>query len=73
MQKKAIVEATTTLLEKVKELGLKVLIRRLTDENSEGFVRHSAKRITTIIYSWYKGSNKHSCDETCEFCEDHDD
>ena len=60
-------------LEKVKELGLKVLIRRLIDENSEGFVRHSAKRITRIIYSWYKGSDKHSSDETCEFCEEHDD
>ena len=60
-------------LEKVKELGLKVLIRRLIEENNEGFVRHSAKRITRIIYSWYKGSDKHSCDETCEFCEEHDD
>lgn len=59
-------------LEKVKELGLKVLIRRLTEENSEGFVRHSAKRITKIIYSWYK-ADKHSSDETCEFCEEHDD
>jgi len=60
-------------LEKVKELGLKVLIRRLTEETGEGFVRHSAKRITRIIYSWYKGSDKHSCDETCELCEDNDD
>jgi len=60
-------------LEKIKELGIKVLIRRLIDENSEGLVRHSAKRITRIIYSWYKASDKHSSDETCEFCEEHDD
>lgn len=45
-------------LERVKELGVKVLLRRLTDENSEGFVRHSSKRIARIIYSWYKRSDK---------------
>jgi 2-phospho-L-lactate transferase/gluconeogenesis factor (CofD/UPF0052 family) len=61
-------------LDKVKTLGLKVLIRRLTEENNEGYVRHSAKRITRIIYSWYKGSDKHSSDEEiCEYCEKHDD
>ena len=60
-------------LEKVKELGLKVLIRRLTEENKEGYVRHSAQRITKIIYSWYKGSDKNSADETCEYFEEQND
>lgn len=50
-------------IDKVKKLGLNVLVRRLTEESKEGFVRHSAKRITRIIYSWYKGSNKHSEDD----------
>jgi len=54
-------------LNKVKELGIKVLIRRLTEVNKEGYVRHSAKRITRIIYSWYKGSSRHSSDENYEY------
>lgn len=60
-------------LEKVKALGLKVLIRRLTDQNNEGLARHSAKRITRIIYSWYKGSDKHSSDEEINEYYDRDD
>ncbi|MEI8388835.1 MAG: gluconeogenesis factor YvcK family protein [bacterium] len=60
-------------LDKVKDLGLKVLIRRLTEENKEGYVRHSAQRITKIIYSWYKGSDKNSADETCEYYEEQND
>lgn len=57
-------------LDLVKGLGLSVLVRRLTEENNEGYVRHSAKRIARIIYTWYKDSGKHSSDENvCECCE----
>jgi uncharacterized cofD-like protein len=49
--------------EKVKSLGLNVLIRRLTEENNDGYVRHSAKRITKIIYSLHKRTAKHTFEE----------
>ena len=60
-------------LNKVKELGINVLIRRLTEVNTDGYLRHSAKRITRIINSWYKGSNRHSNDENYEYPENDDD
>jgi uncharacterized cofD-like protein len=44
--------------EKIKKLGIKVLIKRLIEENSEGFVRHSPERIAKIICEWYKGNGK---------------
>ncbi len=59
-------------LEKIKALGLNVLIRRLTEENNEGFVRHSAKRITRIIYSWYKSSGKHIEENDCDYYDTQD-
>ena len=43
-------------LDRVKSLGINVLIRRLTDENNDGYVRHCAKRITRIIESLHKDS-----------------
>jgi uncharacterized cofD-like protein len=54
---------------KVKELGVKVLIRRLTEENSDGYVRHSDKRIANIINNWYKRTDKSSDEYICECCE----
>lgn len=46
--------------EKIKKLGIKVLTKRLIEENSEGLVRHSPERIARIIFEWYKGSGKSS-------------
>lgn len=53
-------------LEKIKELGIKVLIRRLTEENNDGFVRHSAKRITRIIDSLHKGTESRTEETVCD-------
>ncbi len=44
--------------EKLKKMGLKILTRRLIEENSEGLVRHSPERIARIIFEWYKGNGK---------------
>jgi len=43
--------------EKVKKLGIKVLTKRLIEENSEGLVRHSPERIARIIFEWYKSTH----------------
>jgi len=56
-------------LNKVKSLGLKVLIRRLTEENKDGYVRHSGKRIANIINNWYKRTDKSHDESICECCE----
>lgn len=40
--------------EKLKEYGLKILTKRLIEENSEGLVRHSPGRIARIISDWFK-------------------
>lgn len=45
--------------EKLKKLGIKILTRRLIEENSEGLVRHSPERIARIIFEWYKSNGKH--------------
>jgi len=44
--------------EKLKELGVKILTKRLIEENEEGLVRHSPKRIAKIIFDWYRNSGK---------------
>jgi len=59
--------------DKVKSLGLKVLVRRLTEDNNDGLVRHSAKRIATIINSWYKSSGKNCEEKACDCCENFDE
>lgn len=55
-------------LEKVCDLGVNVLIRRLSEESNDGFVRHSAKRITRIIDSLHKGNEKYMNETVCEYC-----
>ena len=57
--------------EKLKKLGIKVLIKRLIEENNEGLVRHSPERIARIIFEWYKGNgkNKKSLEEKLESIE----
>jgi len=44
--------------EKLKKMGLKILTKRLIEENSEGLVRHSPERIARIIFEWYKSTGK---------------
>ena len=44
--------------ENLKKIDVKVLIKRLIEENSEGLVRHSPERIARIIYEWYKGNGR---------------
>ena len=44
-------------IENLKNLGVKVLIKRLIEEYKEGLVRHSPRRLARIIYHWYKTSN----------------
>lgn len=53
--------------EKVKELDIKILTRRLIEENGEGLVRHSPGGIAKIICDWYKGcSKKNECFDSLE-------
>jgi len=49
-------------IEKVKELGLNVVIRRLIEKNKDGLVRHSPERIAKIILQWYKKANQNEED-----------
>jgi len=58
----------TSDIEKIRNLGLNVLVRRLTEENKQGYVRHSARRIARIIHEWYKGTDKRA-EEYCEYCD----
>lgn len=44
--------------EKIKNFGVKILTKRLIEENSEGLVRHSPERIARIILEWYKGTQR---------------
>ncbi len=53
--------------EKIKELGVEILTKRLIEENGEGFVRHSPHRIAKIISEWFKGNNrKNNIDDDLE-------
>lgn len=40
--------------EEVRKLKLKVIGRKLIEEDKEGFVRHSYVRLSRLIYMWYK-------------------
>lgn len=40
--------------ERLKEMKVKILTKRLIEENEEGLVRHSPGRIAKIICEWYK-------------------
>lgn len=41
-------------VEKIKKLGIKVVKNRLIEENKDGLVRHSPRRLARAIYHWYK-------------------
>lgn len=47
-------------MENVKKLGIKVVTRRLIEENKDGLVRHSPSRIVRAVYHWYKKSASHA-------------
>lgn len=38
----------------VKQLGVELFSRKLIEENKDGFVRHSSKRVARAIYYWYR-------------------
>lgn len=46
--------------ERVKALGVKIVIRRLIEDNKEGYVRHSSNRLNRAIYYWYRKNNRKS-------------
>jgi len=47
-------------IEKLKKLGVKVVIKRLIEENKHGYVRHSPRKLAKAIYTWYKSNNQES-------------
>jgi uncharacterized cofD-like protein len=44
-------------LENLKKLGVKVIVKRLIEENKYGYVRHSPRRLARAIHTWYKSNN----------------
>ena len=40
--------------DEVKKLGVKIIKRKLIDEDKDGLVRHSYRRLARIVYIWYK-------------------
>ena len=40
--------------ENIKKLGVKIVSKRLIEENKEGLVRHSSNRVARAIYHWYR-------------------
>jgi uncharacterized cofD-like protein len=44
--------------EAVAKLGIKVIMRKLIEENKDGFVRHSPRKLARIAYVWYKSSSR---------------
>ncbi len=41
-------------LENVKKSEVKVVHKKLIEENKEGLVRHSSNRVARAIYHWYR-------------------
>ena len=46
--------------DKIKELGVNIVKRKLIEDNKEGYVRHSSSRLSRAIYYWYRKNNKTS-------------
>lgn len=40
--------------ENIKQMNVELFTRKLIEENKDGFVRHSSKRVARAIYYWYK-------------------
>lgn len=45
-------------IENVKKTGVKIVSKRLIEENKEGLVRHSSNRVARAIYHWYRKGKK---------------
>lgn len=41
-------------VENVKKSGVRIVSKRLIEDNKEGFVRHSSNRVARAIYHWYR-------------------
>jgi len=44
--------------EEIKNLGIKIVRRRLIEENKKKLVRHSPTRVARAIYYWYRKQDK---------------
>lgn len=45
--------------ENIKAAGVKIVSKRLIEENKEGLVRHSSHRVARAIYHWYRKQQLH--------------
>lgn len=45
-------------VENIKKAGVKVVSKKLIEENKEGLVRHSSNRVARAIYHWYRKTEK---------------
>jgi uncharacterized cofD-like protein len=45
-------------VDNIKKSGVKIVSKRLIEENKEGLVRHSSNRVARSIYHWYKRTEK---------------
>ncbi len=45
-------------VENTKKIGVKIVSKRLIEENKEGLVRHSSYRVARAIYHWYRKQQK---------------
>lgn len=41
-------------VENIKKMGIKIINARLIEENDQGLVRHSPKRLARVVYKWYR-------------------
>ena len=41
-------------VENIKKMGIKIINARLIEENEQGLVRHSPKRLARVVYKWYR-------------------
>lgn len=57
-------------VEKLKKLGVKVVIKRLIEENKDGLVRHSPRRLARVIYHWFRTSSPASFDDFAALSEE---
>ena len=44
--------------DKINELGLEIISRKLIEDSKEGYVRHSSNRLSRAIYYWFKKKNR---------------
>lgn len=47
-------------VENIKKTGVKIVSKRLIEDNKEGLVRHSSYRVARAIYHWYRKQQKNT-------------